>query len=667
MGYQIPRNTLALLMFVQVVVVFPYLLHLSPWIIGVALFCGYWRAGVYQGRWDYPRRWVKTVLVLSSVGAVAVSGAAPFSPEAAASLLVLAFALKLIEMKSRRDAYLVIFLAYFAIATAFLFDQSIGLAAYQLAAMTLVTAAMVGLNQAPLRVRPLESVRLAGALTLQAVPLTVVVFLLFPRVAPLWNMPLPSTSPTGISDRVTPGDVARLSGSDELAFRAQFEGAIPARGDLYWRGLVYSRFRGGTWSAGPRLRSEAQPVAGEPRQRDGLAYEVLLEPTQQRWLFALETPGATRPALNLTRDYRLEREERVSTLFRYRVVSYPGRAMDAMEVLPERLHERETALPSNDNPRIRRWARELWARTGSPGAFVDAVLETIRTEDFFYTLGPPTLDGAHSIDAFWFDTRRGFCTHFAGAVVFMLRSVGVPARMVGGYQGGEVNPVTGHLVVRQYDAHAWAEYWVPGGGWRRVDPTAAVAPARVERGLEAALSRQDRATLSAAAGSDYDAVPLLRQLAYWADSLEHRWNLWVVGYDTSLQAGFLDDLLGDATPARIALAALLGGGGSLALVAFLVLWRRRPPRRPPVERAFLRFCAGAARAGWVRAPDESPGAFVQRLAAAGAIGQRQADLLVAELERLLYNPAVAGNGRDVRRLQGRLRNLRLRLLVGAAG
>ncbi|MEQ8486894.1 MAG: transglutaminaseTgpA domain-containing protein [Pseudomonadales bacterium] len=663
-AYQIPRNSLALLMIAQAAVLAPFALQLSPWIIAVGLFCGYWRTGVFQGRWDYPRRWIKVVLVLASIGGVAVSGVEPFSLEAAASLLILAFALKLIEMKSRRDAYLVIFLGYFIIATQFLFDQSIAVSAYQLGALVVVTAAMVGMNQQATRVRPLESLRLALVLVLQALPLTVMLFLFFPRVAPLWGVPLPSAASTGISDRMKPGDVAELTRSDELAFRVVFDGPVPANRDLYWRGLVYSRFQEGTWSVGGMLPGWGED--GPPQEpEDGLRldYEVLLEPTQSDWLFALETALPRTPGVALARDYRLVAPDPVLSVFRYRASSYPALRTDALAELPEALRLRETWLPAGDNARVRAFANELRQAHPDAAGFVRAVLTQIRSQPFFYTLQPPTLPDRDSIDRFWFETRRGFCTHYAGAMVFMLRSVGIPARLVGGYQGGEINPVTGHLVVRQYDAHAWAEYWEPGAGWLRVDPTSAVAPARIEQGLSAALSAEDRAALSALTGARMSGLAAFRDLLHWMDSLEHRWNLWVVGYDVNLQAGLLGNLLGEITPARV-IAAVLGGGGlSVALVALSLFWRRRPRRRHPVELAFSRFCQGVAGAGWQRSPAEPPATFLRRLGTEAGLAPAQVEGLVADLDRLLYNPDARHSPRALRQLRSQLRRLQFRLMI----
>jgi len=660
-AYQIPRNSLALLMVAQVVVVLPYLLHLSPWLIAVGLFCCYWRFCVYQGRWDYPRRWVKVVLVAGSVTAVAFSGVPAFSLEAAASLLILAFALKLIEMKNRRDAYVLIFLGYFIIATEFLFDQTLLVAAYQLFAMVVVTAAMVGMNQLATRVRPLANLRLAGGLILQALPLTVVVFVFFPRLAPLWSVPMPNASTTGLREQMTPGDVAELGRSDALAFRVVFDAEVPPLRDLYWRALVYSRFSDGTWSVGQDPGATRAPAVDLPGARSW-AYEVLLEPNFSNWLVALETPLPDSPAVLLTRDWRLQAPEPLMSVFRYGVRSYPGLAMDVQ--LDDALRSRETWLPELDNPRIRAHATALRAAAVDDSAFVDALLAQIRQEDFFYTLNPPVLPRQNSIDQFWFETRRGFCTHYAGAVVFMLRAVGIPARLVGGYQGGEVNPITGHVVVRQYDAHAWVEYWVAGRGWVRVDPTAAVAPARIEQGAGAALSQEDRASLPGLAGVRMGSFGPVRGLLDWVDSVDHRWNLWVVGYDGQVQADVLRRLLGEATPFRIAVAVLASGAACAGLVAVLLFWRRRGPSRHPGERLFAAFCTRAARLGWARAPTEAPGLYLERVARAVGQPPDARARAVARLNELLYNPAAPCGRRELRELRAELRRLQFRLAFG---
>ncbi len=662
-AYQIPRNSLALLMIAQAVVVLPHAAQLSPWVIAVGLFCGYWRMRVYQGRWDYPQRWVKAVLVLGSVAGVIGSGISAISLEAATSLLILGLALKLIEMKSRRDAYLVIFLSYFVIATEFLFDQAMSVAVYEIGATIVVTAAMVGMNQLHTRVRPLVSLRLAASLVLQALPLTIVLFLFFPRIAPLWTIPLPGGAVTGISDRMTPGDVANLARSDELAFRVVFDEGIPQSRDLYFRGLVYSEFEDGTWSMSrtyPQRRNLLAASAG----LDGVGYEILLQPTMSDWLFALDTAVPASSTVAITSNYRLVAPDPVMSVYRYEVTSYPALPMDPE--LSNRGRAWELRLPDQGNPRVRAFARQLFDASGSVGAFADAVLQHIRNEPYSYTLQPERVTGRDSIDDFWFETREGFCTHFAGAFVFLMRAAGVPARMVGGYQGGEVNTITGHLMVRQYDAHAWTEIWIDGSGWQRVDPTSAVAPGRIEMGIEAALSASDRAVLSAFTNARLGDWAVLADLLQWTDSFEHRWNLWVIGYDAGIQKNVLTDLLGEVTPTRIGFAMLVAGGLSLGVVAFTLFWRRRPVKRHPVERAFARFSDNVAEYGYKRRPDESPSAFLSRVAVEANINPAQVQLIVAQLEAVLYNPSIVWGQREVRYLRAQLRRLQFRLAFGSA-
>jgi transglutaminase-like putative cysteine protease len=579
-------------------------------------------------------------------------------------LLIVAFALKLVEMRSRRDAYLVIFLCYFVIATEFLFEQSIAIAAYELLAVILVTAAMVGLNQMHSRIRPLVSLRTAAVLVLQAAPLMLVLFLFFPRLAPLWSVPLPGGAQTGITDRVAPGDIASLTRSDEIAFRANFDGPVPAPRLLYWRGMVYSRFDDGVWTAGPlptidsqRPGEFASSVRAASAGLSVLSYEVLLEPTQSVWLFALETPTPASAGVFLTRDYRLVAMEPVRGLYRYRVDTRPDFATD--QTLPDWLRRRETQLPAAANPRSQAFAAQLAARNPDPMAYLNALLLHIRREPYRYTLSPPVLSSPNDIDEFWFDTRSGFCSHFAGAFVYLARLAGIPARMVGGYQGGEINPVTGHLVVRQYDAHAWAEAWLEGEGWVRFDPTAAVAPARIEQGLDAALSEPDRAALAAFTSLRLGGATIAEVL-YFFESLEHRWNVWVVGYDGARQYEYLHDLLGEVSAVRIGLVMLGGGAASLALVALSLFWRRRPVAGHPVERLLRRFSAALARQGVVRAPAESPRAFLMRVASWLGKPAEQVSPLVESLDSLLYNPGAEGDAAATRRRVTRgLRRLKL--------
>jgi len=658
--YQIPRNVLALLMLAQVVVVVPHVAQLSPWIVAVCLFCGYWRAMVYQGRWAYPPGIVKFGLVVAAVAGLAISGNGAFSVETASSLLVLAFALKLIEMKTRRDAYLVIFLSYFVMATEFLFSQSMAIAFYEVLAAVMVTAAMVGLNQLQSDVRPMASIRLAASLLAQALPLTLILFLFFPRIAPLWNVPLPAGAKTGITGKVKPGEIAKLAQSDEIAFRVVFDGAVPPTESLYWRGVIYNEFEDGEWKEGkapPRARPN--DLVPESLRGSPISYRVMQEPTFASYLFALATPMVDSKDIALRSNYTLLADKPLMGLRHYKVDSYRefrrGQGRD---------RPRQTGtLSLEDNPLVREWAQKTLAEAGSVDAYVERVLQEIE-QRFVYTLEPPLLPDKGSIDTFWFDTQAGFCSHFAGAFVVLMRSVGLEARMVGGYQGGAINPITGHLVVRQYDAHAWAEVFDTERGWLRVDPTAAVAPERIRAGLNAALSAEDRSRLSALTNARLGALGGVTRLLHMFDSVQHRWNMWVVGYDSNLQMDYLTKLLGKKpTTAQIGAMILFGGVLSLGL-AGVVLFLRRPARpKNPVLGAFARFCQSAEGRGLVREPWESPMAFVRRVASHNTLPQADVDAAIEGLEAQLYQVPAGEEGSARGTLVRTLRRLRLRTLL----
>lgn len=656
-GPQIPRNSLALLMVAQAVVVIPHMAQLSLWIIAVCLLCGIWRTRVYQGRAGYPSRGAKALLVvLGTVGAL-FSGPEPMSLEVFVSMVVIAFALKLVEMNSRRDAFLVIFLCYFIIAAEFLFDQSLGVAVYQVFATVVVTAAMIGLNQMHTDARPLDSTRMAGGLVLQAIPLAVVLFLFFPRLMPLWSMPLPGSAGTGLAEAMTPGDIATLTQSGEPAFRVEFDGAIPDYRELYWRAVVYSDFRDGTWRLLPPLRESTESAAVPGPDEASVTYDVLMHPTARPWLYSLDVPVEFDSRATLLPDFRLEAEHPVVSTYRYRVRSAP--ALIRGQTLTEAMRLRETRLPEGDNPRMVNWARSLHATSGSTEAFVAAVMQHIRTEPYAYTLSPQTLPQANSIDTFWFDTRRGFCAHYAGAFVYAMRAAGIPARLVGGYLGGEVNPLGGYLMVRQYDAHGWAEVWTEGRGWVRHDPTGAVAPERIESGLADALSAEDRSSLSMLAAARLNAESMTGRLLRMFDSMEHRWNLFVVGYDGNIQKRLLGDWFGDISAVRVGMIMVGLGTLCFAVVAFFLFFRNRRVATHHGVAMLLPFQRFAGRYGFAMQPGESPQAWLRRVGDSVGFEEESTRTLSAAVESVLYGDGSA----DPARIKGLLRRLRWKVAL----
>ena len=646
---QIPRNCLLLIMLAQATVVIPHLQHTSIWIIGLGLGCAWWRWMTFKEKLPFPAWWLKGILAIVTGSVIAFSLGLQHSLELWTSFLIVAYALKLLETKNRRDAYAVIFLSYFVIATAFIYDQSIFIAIYQLGAITLVTAAMVGMNQQTSREQIVTPIKTASKLILQSLPLMLALFLIFPRLSPFWSVPIAKSSYTGLDQEMTPGDVASLAQSDEIVFRAVFDNEIPSNAELYWRGLVYSNFVAGTWSSGaiPRLRDRSINVIdwNNDNQRayfvpnlsglDTINYQILQEPSGKIWQFGLDL-AIPKPRDNgLTWDFRVVSKDSISSLIRYNISSYPDAVLDAE--LPPWLRQRETRLPRRDNQRVAAFAQELHAASSSDQEFIDKLLQRIRNENFYYTLSPPTLPSFNSIDEFWFETRAGFCAHYAGAITFMLRSVGIPARVVAGYQGGDINPVTGHVVVRQYHAHAWVEAWLPDVGWQRIDPTAVIAPERIEQGLDAALSDQDLNSLSTFTNARLNGLTLTAKMLYFMESLEHRWNMFVVGYDTDRQSSVLAKILGNITTAKIALVLFIGAGISIAVVTLsLLLHSRRNPQHPALK-MLNHFSRKIKAKELQRQRDESPMQFIARIGKVKKVPETAYKPLIKKLQEIFYS------------------------------
>ncbi|MGB1141158.1 MAG: transglutaminase TgpA family protein, partial [Halioglobus sp.] len=480
------------------------------------------------------------------------------------------------------------------------------------------------------------------AMLLQALPLMIVLFFLFPRFGPLWTVPIKSHSAkTGMSDFMKPGDVARLSRTGGVAFRVKFEGDIPDQSQLYWRGLIFSRFEGGAWSA---LSPYTIPL-GERRTRDidtegdSIAYSVIMEPTQQNWLYGLRFARSTTPGVMISPDYRLYRPGILEVETMYKVNTWPDTPLGVE--LSDWRRDIETKLPGDGNPRARALALDMRANAGSDAEYVDNVVNRFTRENYVYTLEPGLLPEPDRIDGFLFDTMRGFCEHYASAFVFMMRAAGLPARVVAGYQGGEVNPVNGTVIVHQFDAHAWAEVWLPGEGWVRVDPTAAVAPERIEWGLEEAMQGEGSFLANTPLSPlRYRNINLLNQMRLRYDALTYRWQSWVVGFNSEQQFDMFQRYLGKVDARKF--AAVLLGSWALVLipVAFVLMRRRKVRVVSPLDKAYLKFCTRMEKLGVQRFPGESPAQFARRAAARlpALAGQ------LAEIARLYDELAYAPSG-----------------------
>ena len=469
--------------------------------------------------------------------------------------------------------------------------------------MMLITTAWIRMSA-----EPSESVRRSfatgGRLMLYAAPLAITMWVFFPRIAtPFWAIPIDmSSGVSGLSDTMSPGDISSLSLSNAVAFRVRFESKVPEQRDRYWRGLVMHNFNGRTWSG-------SEPSIGWPASRqievrgDPIKYRVTMEPTRQQWVYALDMPYSwTLDRTFMGRHQELARVVPIDRRIAYEIESYTDyRAEVELNAFAS---EGYLALPEGSNPRTVEFAQRMRLDAGSDGAYINALLAKFNNEEFYYTLQPPPL-GSSPVDRFLFETRRGFCEHYASAFAVMMRAADIPARIVLGYQGGELNPVSDYMIVRQSDAHAWVELWIEGRGWVRVDPTAAVAPERIELGVTESLFDGIGMEWGLAAPS-----MLFHQLQLSWDALNAGWNDWVLGYGPNKQNDFMRMLgMDDPSWRKMMLTLVTLVIGLILLVSAGLALRYRPPAR---DRAAILYQRFVSKTGFDIGIGETPDAFALR-------------------------------------------------------
>lgn len=649
----IPRNGLVWLLVAQVLVILPHLGHLPLWIIGLWLACATWRVQIFRMRARYPRSWAKALMMIGAACGVYFSRGSLVGLDAGVVLLIAAFILKLVEMRTRRDALVLIFLGFFAVVTSYLFNDSLFAGLYSLLPVVALLAAMIGLQQSTAGTHPWPTLRMASSLLLQAVPLMLVLFVLFPRLGPLWSLPQPNDrGVTGLADSMSPGDIAELSRSTELAFRASFEGPIPERERLYWRAVTFERFDGRRWSqsfASQAPRSPDWTARGAP-----VRYSIVMQPSGRPWLYALDVAQLDADNVRLMADFHLERPHPIDKPLLYQATSWTE-SLREPEAGAATL-ERALQLPATGNPLSRAWAAELRRNHQSPEATVQALLKHFNQQPYGYTLRPPSV-GADIVDDFLFDTLSGFCIHYAGAMTFVLRAAGIPARVVAGYQGGEVNPSGNYLSVRQLDAHAWVEYWIAGRGWISVDPTFQVAPERIELGLEEALMDEEGLLDgSALTLRRYRDIGWLNQVRFGWDNLNYGWQRWVLGYQGERQLQILQGLFGKIDERKLGLLMVASGAVLMSLLALILLkpWQRE---RDLQLRLFRRFERLLARQGIARQAGEGAHDFAERAACLLPVAAESIGEFAGLYERARY----AGQPIDKATMQASLARLKRQL------
>jgi len=480
------------------------------------------------------------------------------------NLLVLASSLKLMLLASRRDYFQLVSIQFFLIGTGLVFNQNIGFSLLY-GVLTIMLLLSLAFHISPANSWP-GQIKRTGKLCLQALPVSIMLFLIIPKLGPMWQMPMAKGGETGLSDKVTPGDLAQLARSSDLAFRVSFDNNIPPASQRYWRALVLEDFNGKSWQTAPyreKLRQRYQrsnqrfkpPVSGP-----SLNYQVLSEPSEKPWLFGLDLAVTRDNKIWQGREYQLLSRFPLQSGLSYSVKSYTqSPLLPDISALDTRLN---LQLPERGNPRTREWAERLRQQHKQDKAFIEAVSGYFTEQNFRYTLNPSPMP-TDPVDQFLFEEQAGFCVHYAGAMTYALRLGGIPARMVTGYLGGEMRG-DDYMSIYQYDAHAWVE-WLSEQGWQRLDPTALVSPLRLEFGLQQAVEYED-SFLQASTLRRLQQLAWVNELRMLLADMDYFWSRWILGFNRDNQEDMLKALLGELTPMRLALA-----GGALILVTAILL------------------------------------------------------------------------------------------------
>jgi protein-glutamine gamma-glutamyltransferase len=606
-----------------------------------------WRfAGIWQSQW-LPNRLVLFLLTLFGITLLVIQHRGLFGRDAGTTLIVVALGLKLLEIHSKRDVYLIVYLAVIVAASQFLYEQSILMAGYILLVCSVLLATLITQNAS--QARPLAAIKTSSSIILQALPLTIVIFVLFPRLeAPRWMwLQDDNKALSGLSNTLEPGSISDLSLSEELVFRVRFNGEAPPPKLRYWRGPVYSHTDGVRWTANDKnTQQSAEPIFTGV----DYAYTLLMEPQKENWVFALDMAENFDASLRRNGLFQLQTSKRLSERAEYNITSRPFYNTGAIS---QDEYKTNLQLPVAASKRQLELIKTLHGFDIKPELFIQNLLNHFRQEKFYYTLTPPLMP-EDPIDTFLFETRSGFCSHYATAFVYLLRIAKIPARVVGGYQGGEINKVGKFLEVRQADAHAWAEVWLDNKGWVRFDPTAAIAPERIERGVNVDLQIASGAVNFSPLIGDAATLSWLKRSRQLWQSIDYNWQRWVINYNGANQMQFLQSLGIDDIAALTKWLI-----GSIVLISLPLAWwllRQKSIATNKAVKYYQRFCTKLAKAGIEKKLGEGARDFAER-------AKKQRPDLAAQIEqittlfiRLRYQAdTVAGDLQSLKACVGSLR------------
>lgn len=580
--------------------------NLPAWIVvWCAMLWGYLLISL-EFSWPWPGKILRFVLFFAGIAGLLMTFTTRLGPAAYFGLLAVMAALKPFEISTHRDRMVTLFLAYFIVIASLFQSNSLLITLYMLASVFVTTAALVRINNPQGNFR--AGLRVSGLIMAQAAPLMVVLFLLFPRLqGSLFGLPTSTVAQTGFTDRLTFGSVSRLAVSNQEAFRAVFDGRVPPPAKLYWRGIVFDRFDGRTWH-----RSHgAQTLPRPPKGNDPVSYTIVLGPTGSRWLFALDLPGTIPQGARMDSDYTLRLRHPVNETMAYSMTSYQGFRERAYG---RRILREDTRLPATGNPKSRALARQLTQDAGTVAEKVRRVLAYFKDNGFVYTLTPQVL-GKDPVDEFLFDSKQGYCQHYAVAFAFLMRAAGVPTRLVGGYLGGELNKFGNSMIVRRSDAHVWDEVFEPGKGWVRVDPTAVVAPGRISGDLRGGLLLAD---LPGSRILKYlgPFAPYVSDIEYGWEAITTAWSAWFYAYSADQQKALLNKIgihWGTVVDIALAIGLILVLGAGIVFGYIAIGMKKANRKADAVGRSYQQFCTKLARIGLVRAADQGAVAFSRQV------------------------------------------------------
>lgn len=566
-----------------------------------------WRFSAF---WDQQHKLIALIRLFVMGGGIAgiyLSYGSLTGRDVGVALLILLAGLKLFESHNSHDFYISTYLSYFLVITNFFYTQTISTALYMLVVIVITTSGLVYFHDTEQRLSFFERFKSGTVLILQSFPIMLILFVLFPRIeGPLWGLPEDAhIGVTGIDDQMTFGTISQLVQSNEIAFRVTFDGQIPEQSQLYWRGPVLWRTDGQNWTVG-RANTDKSPSPVQFKQA-AINYELTIEPTNKRWLFGLEMVESTPPGSYLTHDRQLKARKPIQSRKIYKLRSYN------QYFFGKKAHDdfsRALQLPRNSHLKTKQFGQALRAQYQKTDEIITTTLDWFKNQNFVYTLKPPIVTGDF-VDDFLFDSRQGFCEHYAAAFTVIMRAAGIPARVVTGYLGGEVNPIGRYLIVRQYHAHAWAEVWLADQGWVRVDPTAVISD-RVSDGIEGALPE---AIIDIPLNLQNNAfiTNLWQRLRNTTDLINYQWAQWVLGYGQERQQSLLQSLgFGKFNWLKLTVVLFILLGVSVAIIA-MYLFTKTPNKGDPAKMYYDLFCKKMSFVGLPKKTYEGPHEFAQRL------------------------------------------------------